>query len=266
MRWRQDQNLSGGNGMSLYDLGGKVAIVTGGAGGIGVGIAKVLAKAGAHVVIADRDEAAANRQSASLREAGGVASAVHLDQADEASIVRACAKIVAERGTPWALVNNAAVQDRQLLVEGTAEEWDRIHGINVRGPFLLMREISRAMIAGGGGGRIVNIASISVRSPGVMGLGAYASSKGALTTLSQNAAFELAQHAITVNTVLPHAVMTDGARHAKGPAPDGPARRLGPLGIAEAEDIGAAVLFFVTPAARLVTNQVLAVDSGFSLT
>jgi NAD(P)-dependent dehydrogenase (short-subunit alcohol dehydrogenase family) len=252
--------------MSLYDLSGKVAVVTGGAGGIGVGISKVLAEAGAHVVIADRDEAAAKRQADALKAAGSRATAAHLDQGDEASIVRTCASIVAEHGKPWALVNNAGIQDRQLLMEGTAEEWDRIHGVNVRGPFLLMREIGRAMIAGGEGGRIVNIASISVRTPGIMGLGAYASSKGALTTLSQNAAFELAQHKITVNTVLPHAVMTDGARHAKGPSPDGPARRLGPLGIAEPEDIGAAVLFFVTPAARLVTNQVLAVDSGFSLT
>lgn len=249
--------------MGLYDLSGKTAVVTGGAGGIGSGIARVLCEAGAHVVIADRDEAAAKRQAEAL---GSNATSIHLDQGDEASIVRCCAAIVEHHGAPWALVNNAATQDRQLLLEGTAEEWERIYRINTRGPFLLMRELGRAMAAGASGGRIVNIASIAVRTPGIKGLGLYASSKAALTTMSQNAAFEFAEHAITVNTVLPHAVMTDGARQARGPAPDGPARRLGPLGIAEPEDIGAAVLFFVTPAARLITNQVLAVDSGFSLT
>lgn len=252
--------------MGVFDLSGKVAVVTGGAGGIGGGISKVLAEAGAHVVIADRDEAAAKQAASALNEAGFKASAIQYEQHDEASIVRACAAIVKQHGAPWALVNNAATQDRQLLLEATATEWDRIQAINVRGPFLLIRELGRAMVAAKQGGRIVNIASIAIKSPGILGLGPYAASKAALTTLAQNAAFELAEHAITVNTVLPHAVFTQGAINAKGPAPEGPARRPGPLGWAQPEDIAAAVLFFVTPAARLVTNQVLAVDSGFSLT
>lgn len=252
--------------LSSFDLSGRVVVVTGGAGGIGSGLSNVIAAAGAHVIIADRDEAAAARHAAKLNEAGAKASAIAMDQGEEASIVQACGAIVAEHGAPWGLVNNAATQDRQMLLEGTAEEWDRIQRINVRGPFLLIREIGRSMVAAGKGGRIVNIASIAAINPGIMGLGAYAASKAALVALSRNAAFELMPNAITVNTVLPHAVATPGAIHAKGPAPEGPARRLGPLGMAQPEDIAVAALFFLTPAARLVTNQVLAVDSGFSLT
>jgi NAD(P)-dependent dehydrogenase (short-subunit alcohol dehydrogenase family) len=182
------------------------------------------------------------------------------------SIVRGCAQVIAQHGTPWLLVNNAGVHDREALLEASAKEWDRIHAINARGPFLMIREIGRAMVAADSGGRIVNIASTSVRSPMVIGLASYAASKGALLTLSQTSAFELVQHRITVNTVLPGGVATPGAIGAKGPAVSGPGRRAPPLGMCEPRDIGAAVLFFASPAARFVTNQTLAVDAGFSIT
>ncbi|MGA2399226.1 MAG: SDR family NAD(P)-dependent oxidoreductase [Steroidobacteraceae bacterium] len=249
-----------------FDLGGKVALVTGGASGIGTGIAAVLAEAGATVVIADRDIAAARKVAASLCDTGGRAGAVHLDLADEASIVRACAEVVSGYGAPWALVNNAGVQDRELLLEGTASEWERTNAINARGPFLMTREVARAMVATGVGGRIVNIASAALVGSIVKGLAAYAASKGALLGLSRASAFELADHGITVNTILPGGVATPGAIGAKGPAAEGPARRRPPLGICEPRDIGAAVLFFASPAARYVTNQVLTVDGGWSVT
>ena len=136
-----------------FGLGGKVALVTGGASGIGAGIAAVLADAGATVVIADSDAAGARKAAASLNESGRRAGAVQLDLADEASIVRACAEVVSGYGTPWALVNNAGVQDRELLLESTASEWERTNAINARGPFLMTREIARAMAASGAGGQ-----------------------------------------------------------------------------------------------------------------
>jgi NAD(P)-dependent dehydrogenase (short-subunit alcohol dehydrogenase family) len=249
-----------------FDLGGKVALVTGGASGIGAGIAAVLAEAGATVVIADRDEAGARRAAASLGGLGRRAGAVHVDLADEASIVQGCAEAVSVHGAPWALVNNAGVQDRELLLESTASEWERTNAINARGPFLMTREIARAMAAAGVGGRIVNIASAALVGSLVKGLAAYTASKGALLGLSRASAFELADHAITVNTILPGGVATPGAIGAKGPAAEGPARRRPPLGTCEPRDIGAAVLFFVSPAARYVTNQILAVDGGWSVT
>ena len=130
----------------------------------------------------------------------------------------------------------------------------------------MIREIGRAMVAKGDGGRIVNIASGSAKVPMIVGLAAYASSKGALLTLSHTSAFELVEHRITVNTVLPGGVMTPGSMGARGPATSGPGRRRPPLGMCEPRDIGAAVLFFASPEARFITNQVIAVDAGFSLT
>jgi NAD(P)-dependent dehydrogenase (short-subunit alcohol dehydrogenase family) len=249
-----------------FDLDAKVVIVTGGASGIGAGIAAVLAEAGASVVIADRDEAGARRAASTLSQGGRRADAVHVDLADETSIVRACAQVISRYGAPWVLVNNAGVQDRELLLEGTGGEWDRTHAINARGPFLMTREIARAMAAGGLGGRIVNIGSAALVGSLVKGLAAYSASKGALLGLSRASAFELIDHAITVNTVLPGGVATPGAIGAKGPAAEGPARRRPPLGTCEPRDIGAAVLFFASPAARYITNQVLTVDGGWSVT
>lgn len=249
-----------------FSLTDKVALVTGGASGIGAGIATVLAQADATVVIADIDDARAATQAAALTEAGYTAWAVHIDLADEDSIVRGCAEIVARYGVPWLLVNNAGLQDRQLLLEGTAAEWDRMNQVNGRGPFLVTRDIARAMVTKGDGGRIVNIGSAALVGSIVKGLAAYVGSKGALLALSRASALELVEYGITVNTVLPGGVATPGAVAAKGPPVEGPGRRRPPLGMCEPRDIGAAVLFFASPAARYITNQVLAVDGGFSIT
>lgn len=253
--------------LPAFTLSGRIALVTGGASGIGTGIATLLAEAGATVVIADRHVEAAANVAAQLTARGLLADSVAMELGDEASIVDACNDVIARIGTPWILVNNAGIQDRQLLLDGTAEEWDRMNAINARAPFLLTREIGRAMVAKGDGGRIVNVATAGLRGSVVKGLAAYVGSKGALQALSQISAFELAEHRITVNTVLPGAVPTAGAINAQGPAADGPARRPLPLGkICEPADIAAAVYFFATPAARYITNQVIAVDAGFSVT
>ncbi len=249
-----------------FRLDGKLALVTGGASGIGLGITRALAAAGATIAILDIDAESAAQRVAELTAAGRRAAAYPVDLADEDSIVSHCASLLEDHGAPWILVNNAGLQDRQPFLEGTADEWDRMNRVNARGPYLLTREVARAMVAAGAGGRIVNIASAALEGSIVSGLVAYTGSKGALLGLSIATAFELAEHGITVNTVLPGAVPTPGAIGARGPAPSGPARRALPLGMCEPEDIAAAVLFFASPAARRVTNQVLAVDGGFSVT
>lgn len=248
-----------------FSLDGKLAIVTGAAGGIGAGIADVLAQAGATVVVVDINAAGAEAKAESLRASGHSAVAQAIDLADETSITTGMTAIVARHGTPWVLVNNAGIQDRQYLLDETAQGWDRIHAVNVRGTFLMMREAAKAMIAGEQGGRIVNIASATVAGMIVKGGLSYTASKGAVMAMSGTSALELAPHRITVNTVLPGAVMTPGSMGAKGPPTEGPATRRAPLGMSEPHDIGAAVLFFATPAARYVTNQSLCVDAGFSI-
>jgi len=249
-----------------FGLDNKVALVTGGASGIGAGIAAVLAEAGATVVIADIDADGARREAERLTAAGHSVQAEQVDLGDEASIVRCCAAVVARHGVPWALVNNAGLQDRELLLSASAQLWDRMNQVNGRGAFLMTREVARAMVAAGQRGRIINIATAALEGSIVKGLAPYMGSKGALLALSQASAFELAEHGITVNTILPGGVATPGAIGAKGPTVEGPARRRPPLGMCEPRDIGAAVLFFAAPAARNITNQVLAVDGGFSVT
>lgn len=249
-----------------YALDDRMVIVTGGAMGIGAGITEVLAEAGATVVIADIVRDRMIEQVERIRAAGGKADGLPLDLANEDSIVACCKEAIARRGTPWALVNNAGLQDRQLLLDGTSVEWDRMNSVNARGAFLMMREVGRAMVAGGAGGRIVNVASAALIGSLVKGLVPYSGSKGAMLGMSRAAAMELAEHKITVNTLLPGGVMTPGATTAKGPPAEGPARRMPPLGFCEPRDMGNAVLFFVAPAGRYVTNQVIAVDAGWSVT
>jgi NAD(P)-dependent dehydrogenase (short-subunit alcohol dehydrogenase family) len=252
--------------LPAFDLARKVAIVTGGASGIGAGISAVLAEAGATVIIADRDLEGARRESERLTGAGLQSGYVRLDLAEEASIVNACAQVESQHGAPWVLVNNAGIQDRQLLLEGTAAEWDRMNAVNARGPFLMTREVARAMIEAGVGGRIVNVATAGLRGLIIKGLASYLGSKAALVGLTRSSAFELAEYNITVNLILPGGVGTPGAIAAKGPTVEGPGRRRPPLGMCEPRDIGAAVFYFASPASRRVTNQTLAVDGGFSVT
>jgi NAD(P)-dependent dehydrogenase (short-subunit alcohol dehydrogenase family) len=152
-----------------------------------------------------------------------------------------------------------------MLLDGTVAEWDRVMAVNTRGPFLMTREVARAMVAAGQGGRIVNIASAALIGALTQGHAIYASSKAALLGLTRASALELVAHGITVNTVLPGGVATPGAIAAKGPVPEGPGRRVPPLGMCDARDIGAAVAFLVSPAARMITNQSFAVDGGWSI-
>jgi NAD(P)-dependent dehydrogenase (short-subunit alcohol dehydrogenase family) len=251
---------------NAYGFAEEVVLVTGGAMGIGAGIAEVLAQARAVVVIADIDVAQAEQRARELIEAGHKADHVPLNLADEDSIIHAVQTTVAKHGALWGLVNNAGIQDRQLLLEGTAEEWDRVHAVNTRGAFLITREAARNMVAAGKGGRIVNIASVALIGGLTQGHAIYAASKAALLGLTRAAALELVQHKITVNTVLPGGVATPGAIGARGPVPEGPGRRVPPLGRCEPRDIAAAVLFLASPLARSITNQTLAVDGGWSVT
>lgn len=246
----------------MMGLAGKVALVTGGASGIGEGIARVLAEAGARVIVLDRNLPGAETVAASL---GGGAVARALDVADEAAVTASLADVVGQFGAPWLLVNCAGVQDRVALLDGTAADWDRNYEVNLRGAFFCLREVARAMIAGGVPGRIVNITSVAATAPTMIGLSAYSASKHGMLGLTRSAALELAEHGITVNSVQPGGVITPGALASNGPAPSGRASEEPPLGRVVPEQIAGAVLYFASALAARTTGQTLAVDAGYQL-
>lgn len=250
----------------LFGLGGQTAIVTGGASGIGESIAHHLAELGARVVIVDRDAERAATVVQAIRGKGCEADQQIVDLADEAATLNAVSEIVGRWGAASILVNNAGVQDRLPMFEISGEEWDRILRINLRSAFLTLRECAKAMVDARVKGAVVNIASLGVEHPMIVGLAAYSASKAGLKALTRNAAFELAEHGIRVNAVLPGGVATPGSSHGAARKVVGPGTRPAPFGQLMPADIAGAVVYLVSPAAAKVTGQSLAVDSGWLLT
>ena len=251
----------------LFGLQGKIAAVTGAAEGIGREIAQHLAQAGARVAILDRNAAGAALVARDLNTAEGRAIAVEMDLGDEISIVEAFGQTRRELGRLDILVNCAAIQNRELITETSADLWDLVQRINSRGLFLCLREAAKIMRAANDGGRIINISSMGSVHPIMPGLAAYNASKSAVNALTRSAALELSQDRITVNAILPGAVATAGASRAPGPAPSGRVvAGLPPLGrLAEPSDIAAAALFFAGAASAAITGQTLVVDAGYLL-
>ena len=245
---------------SLLDLGGKVAIVTGAASGMGRETARYFAAAGAAVVCADWNGPGAEAIAAEL---GGTAIPVTVDVSDEASVVAMMDRVKTTFGRLDILVNNAALQNRALLTETSVDYWDKIQAVNLRGPFLCLREAARLM---GSGSAVVNISSTGAVHPMMPGLAAYGASKGGVSQLTRNAALELAAAGIRVNAVLPGGVMTEGGAAATGTVPSGRAITLPPLGrLGMPGDIAALVLFLVSPAASYITGQSFIADGGWLL-
>jgi len=249
----------------LFDLTDKVALVTGGAEGMGKEISRYLAAAGAAVAVADINMPLARDTVAEIIGAGGFAAPYEVDLTDEPSVIALVSAVRAAHGRIDILVNVAGVQDRQLLTETSVALWDKVHNTNLRGPFLTTREVAKVMRADGNGGRIVNISSMGSLSPIIPGLVAYNASKAGVNGLTRNTAYELAPDSITVNAVLPGSTATAGAFRAPGPTidPDTLANLVPPLGrVGTVSDIASAVLFLVSPASEWITGQTLVVDGG----
>jgi NAD(P)-dependent dehydrogenase (short-subunit alcohol dehydrogenase family) len=245
---------------ALLDLGGKVAIVTGAASGMGRETARYFAAAGAAVVCADWNGPGAEAIAAEL---GGKSIPVTVDVSDEASVIAMMDRVKAAFGRLDILVNNAALQNRALLSETSVDYWDKIQAVNLRGPFLCLREAAKLMKSGGA---VVNISSTGAVHPMMPGLAAYGASKGGLSQLTRNAALEFASAGIRVNAVLPGGVMTEGGMAATGTVPSGRAITLPPLGrIGMPSDIAALVLFLAGPAASYITGQSFIADGGWLL-
>jgi 3-oxoacyl-[acyl-carrier protein] reductase len=188
-------------------LNDKIALVTGGARGIGRAICQVFSRKGACLVVADVDLDAAEALSRELTEDGHKAWAVHLDVADENSVARAAQSALEHFGRLDIWVNNAGVGSRAMLHEMTASQWGRVLSVNLTGAFLGTKAVAPIMMRQEAG-RIINISSRAAKG-GSYGHASYASSKAGMIGLTKSTARELGKYNITSNAILPGFIKTD---------------------------------------------------------
>ena len=252
-------------------LTGKVALVTGGARGIGRGIALTLAAEGARVAVnyVNRADAAAEVVRL-IRERGGDAEAFQADVGHYADAERLVASALSRFGRIDILVNNAGVVTRHPILDVPLEEWDRVIRTNLYGCFHCSRLAGQHMVARGGGGKIVSISSIHGRLAKA-GMGPYCATKAAIDMFSKQLAVELAPHRINVNVVASGTIITEiNLPLYQSDRPEDIQKRTAvlhrvPWGeIGQPEDIGRAVAFLASDAARYITGAVLYVDGGYT--
>lgn len=241
-------------------MDGRVALVTGGAAGIGAEFAYAFAREGARVAIVDRNPT--DDILGRIAEIGGKAVGIGCDVSIESEILRAVAGVQAALGPIKVLVNNAGIYPLASLQDTTADLWDLIFRINARGTFLFCRAVAPIMAANGGG-KIVNLAS-NTFFKGIPYLSAYIASKGAIIGFSRSLARELGASNIQVNAIAPGPTATPGFDAAGLPPPMIEAAIKG-QSISRLEtpsDLVGAALFFASSDSDFVTGQVLVVDGG----
>ena len=254
-----------------FRLDARAALVAGGSGGIGVRLCSALAGVGANVAIVGRSEERLQAAREAVEQAGSEALLLVADVTKEEDAERVVADTAARFGRLDVLVNavgggaGAALHDAENY---SVEDWDWILDLNLRSQFLVSRAAARAMIAGGNGGRILNISSVRGQLGVRLGYSAYVAAKGAMNALTRQHATEWAKHAITVNAISPTFVRTPQVESllADESFREGLVARI-PLGrIAEADDLVGAALFFCSDASAFVTGQVLTLDGGLTAT
>jgi NAD(P)-dependent dehydrogenase (short-subunit alcohol dehydrogenase family) len=246
------------------ELKGKTAIVTGSARGIGEGIAMVLAREGANVVVNSRKPADCDAVVQKITSAGGKAIAVGADVSKKVDVQAMAEATLKAFGAIDILVNNAGIEaPPTLAVELSEEQWDRVLGINLKGVFLSIQAVLPAMIKQNRG-RIVNIASTAGIRMTFFGSVDYTVSKHGVAGLTQHLAWELADSHITVNAICPGGVLTPlMEQHTSQEFRDMVSKRLIPLGrMCSVDEIGEAVSFLASDRANMITGQMLAVDGG----
>ena len=253
----------------MRGLKDKVAIVTGGGGGIGGATCRSFAEAGTTVAVFDIDGAAAERVASAIVAAGGAAISVACDITDHEIVAKAVAGVETKYGRIDILVNNAGWDVFRLFKDSTPAEWQKLISINLIGALNMHHAVLPGMIARGGG-RIVNIASDAARV-GSSGEAVYAACKAGLVGFSKTLAREHARHRINVNVVCPgatHTALFEGFKQGAGNPEklEEAFRRAIPMGrIGEPEDLPGAILFFSSDDAAFITGQVISVSGGLTM-
>lgn len=249
-----------------FSLEGRVAVVTGAAGGMGAAISRTLAGAGAAVVLSDLDAEAGGRLATEITDHGGTAEFVAADVSQIEDVAAVVATAVDGHGRLDCAVNGAAIEFETVPVGETAvEDFDRMIAVNLRSVFLCMKHEIAAMLATGDGGSIVNLASTNSFRPQVH-QPAYTASKFGVLGLTRSAALDYARHGIRVNAIAPGAIdtpMLRGAMERRGVDIERTRRRLSPLGrFGSPDEIADAALFLCSDASSFTTGHALTVDGG----
>ena len=248
----------------LFDLSGRIALITGSSKGIGFGLARGLARAGARIVLNGRDEARLAEAAATLRAEGHAIETAPFDATDPASVAAGVERIEAETGPIAILVNNAGMQHRAPLEDFPIEKWSELMRTNLDTAFYVGQSVARRMIARGRG-KIINIASVQseLARPGIA---PYTASKGAIKQLTRGMCADWARHGLQVNAIAPgyfrtelNRALVEDAEFSGWLAKRTPAGRWG-----EVEELVGAAVFLASDASSFVNGHTLYVDGGIT--
>jgi gluconate 5-dehydrogenase len=250
----------------LFRLDGKVAVVVGGAGGIGSALARGMSQYGAKVVVASRDLDALNRVTEEIHsQTGGEVKAFQVDVTNEGSMVRLVKEVLSGFGSADILINAMGLNIKRDALEYPMEDWERIFAVNVKGTMIACKHFG-AVMKNKGSGKIINLSSVR----GIRGYGggnsAYCGTKGAVEVITKALAIELAPFKIRVNALGPALIITPGTVHIKNDPTLAekykaiiPLRKLG-----EPEDLIGAAVFLASDASDFMTGQTVYVDGGLT--
>lgn len=245
------------------ELSDRVAVVTGGASGIGRATALALASEGAHVFVADVNAEGGEATCAAARESGGAADFVALDLTEDPSIEKAAEQVIGRAGAPGVLVNGAGWDRFEPFLDNSLEFMERVIRLNLLGCVKLTHAFLPAMIEAGGG-HIVNVSSDAGRV-GSTGETVYASAKGGIISFTKSLAREMARHSINVNCVCPGPTDTPLFRSLPEKAQAALERAIPFRRVAQPEEVAHAIRFFASDRAAYVTGQVLSVSGGLTM-